>query len=257
MSGVNMGQILAIANQKGGVGKTTTAVTVAAALAELGQRVLLIDADAQACATFSLGIDPEDFDPGWNPLLDPGATPDRVRAAILTTPTGVDVLPAMGSLARADDALSDRTERHRVLRVLVRPLTENYDWIIIDCSPSLGLFTINALIAADLVLVPVQCETLAHRGVGQLMETIDEVRTWANPELRVVGILPVGFDSRTVHSRAVHDDLATRYGVPLLNAIPRSIRFAEAPATGHTILATAPQSLGANAYRQVAKVLLG
>lgn len=257
MSGANKGQILAIANQKGGVGKTTTAVTVAAALAELNERVLLIDADSQACATFSLGIDPEDLDSGWNPLLDPDATPDRVRAAILPTLNGVDLLPAMGALARADDALSDRAERHLVLRVLVRPLIESYDWVIIDCSPSLGLFTINALIAADLVLVPVQCETLAHRGVGQLMETINEVRVWANPDLRVVGILPVGFDARTVHSRAVHDDLATRYAVPLLTAIPRSIRFAEAPATGHTILATAPESSGAQAYRQVAKALLG
>lgn len=242
-------RVLAIANQKGGVAKTTTAVTLAAALVERGERVLLIDLDAQACASFSLGIDPEDLPRSATPFLG-----DAAR--VIATEEGVDLLPATSDLARADHALAHRQGRERLVRDFVATVREQYDWIVIDCSPSLGIMTINALVAADEVLIPVHCETLSHRGVGQLMETVDEVRRWANPDLRVAGILPTLFDGRTAHARAIREDLEQRYGVPVLPEIPRSIRCAEAPATGRTVLATAPGTTVAVAYRDLAEVLL-
>ena len=135
-------------------------------------------------------------------------------------------------------------------------IRSHYDVVIIDCSPSLGVITVNALTAADQVIIPLQCETLSHRGVGQLMETIADVQRLTNPGLRIAGILPTLFDGRTSHARAVLDDLPERYGVPVLRPISRSIRFAEAPATGRSILATAGRSAGARDYREVAASLI-
>ena len=243
---------MAVANQKGGVAKTTTATTVAAALAELNYRVLLVDLDAQACATFSLGIDPEDL-PSDLPrtyLSGEGEPP------IISTDDGVDLLPATIDLASADFTFAQRDGRERLLDKALDALRDRYDYILVDCSPSLGLLTINALVAADQVLVPLKCETLSHRGLGQLMEAIEEVRRWANADLHVAGIVPTLFDGRTTHAQAVLADLGPRYGVPVLESIPRSIRFAEAPAVGRTILATAPRSAGAQAYRKVAQALV-
>lgn len=242
-------RVLAIANQKGGVAKTTTAVTLASAFVERGQRVLLIDLDAQACASFSLGIDPEDVPRDATPFLG-----DSAR--IVTTAEGVDLLPATSDLARADHALAARSGRERLVRDFVASHRAMYDWVILDCSPSLGIMTINALVAADAVLIPVHCETLSHRGVGQVMEAVAEVRQWANPDLQVVGILPTLYDGRSLHARTIRDDLATRYDVPVLVPIPRSVRVAEAPATGRTILATASASPAARAYRDLATALL-
>lgn len=247
-----MGHVVAVANQKGGVAKTTTATTVAAALAELNYRVLLVDLDAQACATFSLGIDPEDL-PSDLPrtyLSGEGEPP------IISTDDGVDLLPATIDLASADFTFAQRDGRERLLDKALDALRDRYDYILVDCSPSLGLLTINALVAADQVLVPLKCETLSHRGLGQLMEAIEEVRRWANADLHVAGIVPTLFDGRTTHAQAVLADLGPRYGVPVLESIPRSIRFAEAPAVGRTILATAPRSAGAQAYRKVAQALV-
>ncbi len=225
-----MARILALANQKGGVAKTTSAVTLAACFAERGQRVLVVDLDAQGCATFCLGLDPEDLDRTVADVLigDPRLP---VRAAIRATGDGVDLLPAAVGLAAADQALAGTRGREFVLRDALAPIADDYDWIVLDCSPSLGIVTINALTAADDVVVPLQCETLSHRGVGQLMETIRDVQRLTNPGLRIAGILPTLFDGRTSHARAVLDDLPTRYGVPVLRPISRSIRFAEAPAT--------------------------
>lgn len=242
-------RVLAIANQKGGVAKTTTAVTLASAFVERGQRVLLVDLDAQACASFSLGIDPEDVPRDATPFLG-----DSAR--IVTTAEGVDLLPATSDLARADHALAARSGRERLVRDFVASHRAKYDWVILDCSPSLGIMTINALVAADAVLIPVHCETLSHRGVGQVMEAVAEVRKWANPDLQVVGILPTLYDGRSLHARTIRDDLATRYDVPVLVPIPRSVRVAEAPATGRTILATASGSPAARAYRDLATALL-
>jgi chromosome partitioning protein len=249
-------RILAVANQKGGVAKTTTVVNLAAALSELGQRVLVVDLDAQACATFSLGLDPED-------LEDTGATVFMTRdpqqdiaTLITTTPDAIDLLPASIDLAGADRALASVMGREYVVRDALAPLHDRYDWILLDCSPSLGIITVNALTAADSVLVPLQCETLSHRGVGQLMETITDVQRLTNPGLSILGVLPTLFDGRTTHARAVLADLGPRYGVRVFSPISRSIRFAEAPAAGRSILATAGASRGANDYRTLANDIL-
>lgn len=246
---------LALANQKGGVAKTTSAVSLAACFADLGQRVLLVDLDAQACATFCLGWDPEDLERTCVDALIRD-TPVRVGDVVLPTDDGVDLLPASIDLAAADHALANRHGREFVLKEALAQVADDYDWIVIDCSPSLGIMTINALNAADEVVIPLQCETLSHRGVGQLMETIADVQRLTNPDLRIAGILPTLFDGRTTHARAVLEDLPTRYGVPVLQPISRSIRFAEAPATGRSILATAGRSAGARDYRAVAQQLL-
>ena len=255
-----MARVIAIANQKGGVAKTTTAITLAAALVEFGRRTLLVDLDAQACATFSLGIDPEDIPTDRSVarlFIDSSVDPVvGLRDVMRDTDDGVVLIPATTDLASADFVLAGRQGPDRILARAFEPLRASFDHILIDCSPSLGLTTINALVAADDVIVPLKCETLSHRGLGQLMETIDEVRRWSNPELRVAGIVPTLFDGRTSHAQAVLADLEPRYGVPVFAPIPRSVRFAEAPAVGRTILATSPTSAGARAYRSLAQAVL-
>ena len=248
-----MAHVLAFANQKGGVGKTTTVVSVGSALAELGFRVLVVDLDAQACATFSLGIDPEDVQLCTRELIVEGKAAQR---AIIKTSERVDLLPATIRLADADAALATSKGREFAVRDSLKPLRGSYDWILLDCAPSLGIVTVGALIAADSVAIPLQCETLSHRGVGQLMQTIADVRTYANPHLKIAGIIPTQYDGRTTHARAVLADLPNTYGVHVLPAIARSIRFAEAPAAGQTVLVTAPTSVGARNYRELAQALL-
>jgi chromosome partitioning protein len=245
-------RILAVANQKGGVAKTTTVVNLGAALVEQGMRVLVVDLDAQACATFSLGLDPEDLDvTGANVFM--AREPTLLVADLLTrTADGVDLLPAAIDLAGADRALAGVIGREYVVRDALTPVSDDYDWILLDCSPSLGIITINALTAAHAVLIPLQCETLSHRGVGQLMETISDVQRLTNPGLRIAGVLPTLFDGRTTHAKAVLADLGPRYGVRVFTPIRRSIRFAEAPAAGRSILATSGTSPGAGDYRMLA-----
>lgn len=247
-----MSSILAVANQKGGVAKTTTVVNLGAALAERGDRVLVVDLDAQACATFSLGLDPEDLDTTASAVLLGRPAKVTVAELLVSTPDGVDLLPAAIDLAGADRALADIRGREYVLRDVLHGIRGEYDWILLDCSPSLGIITINALTAADAVLIPLQCETLSHRGVGQLMETIADVQRLTNPQLRIAGLVPTLYDGRTVHARAVLSDLGPRYGVPVFSPIGRSIRFSEAPAAGRSILATAGTSKGAEDYRRLA-----
>jgi chromosome partitioning protein len=247
-------QVVAVANQKGGVAKTTTVAALGAAFAEAGRRVLLVDLDAQACLTFSLGLDPEAVEASVDDVLL-----GRVdaAAAIQATDDGVDLLPATIELAGADAALLGRPGREYVLRTALEPVLDGYDVVLLDCSPSLGVLTLNALTAAGEVLVPLQCEMLSHRGVGQLLDTVADVQRILNPDLRVLGLLPTMFDGRTTHAKAVLADLPERYGVPVLSPpIPKSVRFAEAPAVGRSVLATARSSKGAAAYREVAAQLL-
>ena len=247
-----MSRIVAVANQKGGVAKTTTSVTLAAALVERGSRVLVVDLDAQACATFSLGLDPEELERTGAGVFLGHEDAAAVADLIVPTPDGVDLLPASLDLAGADRALAERRGREYVVRDALALVNDRYDWIVLDCSPSLGIMTVAALTAADEVIVPLQCETLSHRGVGQLMETIADVQRLTNPRLRVAGLLPTLYDGRTAHAKAVLQDLGPRYGVRVFRPIRRSIRFAEAPATGRTILATAGSTPAADDYRRLA-----
>jgi chromosome partitioning protein len=245
---------LAVANQKGGVAKTTTVASLGAALVELGQRVLLVDLDPQACLTFSLGIDPEDLDKSIHHVLLGGV---KARDVLVGTDEGPDLLPATIELATADIRLAAESGPEQMVRTALRPLRTAYDWILIDCPPTLGLLTVNGLSAATEVLIPLQCETLAHRGVGQLLDTIHDVQHLTNPGLQVLGVLPTLYDGRTTHARAVLETIADTYDLTVLApAIPKSIRFAEAPAIGQTILSTASRTAGADAYRKLAANLL-
>jgi len=248
-------KVLAVANQKGGVAKTTTVASLGTAFAELGQRVLLVDLDPQACLTFSLGIDPEDLDLSIHHVLTKGVPVTKVMA---TTEDGVDLLPATIELARAEADLLTRTGREYVIRSVVEELDGEYDWILLDCPPSLGVLTVAALTAATGVLIPLQCETLSHRGVGQLLDTVHDVRRFTNRELEVWGVLPTLYDGRTNHARTVLETISQTYDLAVIEPpIPKSIRFAEAPAAGRSILTTARSNKGAEAYRAVAKNLLG
>lgn len=249
---------LAIANQKGGVAKTTTVASVGAALAELGHSVLLVDLDPQACLTFSLGIDPEDLEVSVHHVLTKGLDATEV---IIATEDGVDLLPATIELARAEADLLTRTGREHVIRGVVDDLaakdTTTYDWILLDCPPSLGVLTVAALTAADGVLIPLQCETLSHRGVGQLLDTVHDVRRFTNRDLQVWGVLPTLYDGRTNHSRTVLETISETYELDVIEPpIPKTIKFAEAPAAGRSILATSRSSKGAKAYREVAANLV-
>jgi chromosome partitioning protein len=245
---------MAVANQKGGVAKTTTVATLGAALTELGQRVLLVDLDPQACLTFSVGIDPEDLDTSIYQVLLGGV---KARDVLVKLEDGSDLLPATIELATAEVRIAQEASPEQMLRTALRPLRTSYDWIIVDCPPTLGLLTVNGLSAASEVLIPLQCETLAHRGVGQLLDTIHDVQRLTNPSLQVLGVLPTLYDGRTTHARAVLETIADTYSLEVLQpSIPKSIRFAEAPAIGETVLSTAPASPGAKAYRALAGALL-
>ncbi|HEY6793588.1 MAG TPA: ParA family protein [Kineosporiaceae bacterium] len=253
-----MNRTLAVANQKGGVAKTTTVASLGAAFAEQGLRVLLVDLDAQSCLTFSLGVDPDEVAASvYDVLVGRAAAGDALLRVADGPPAPVDLLPATIDLSTAEAALLGREGREFVLRDALAPIRGRYDVILLDCSPSLGVLTLNAFAAADEVLVPLQCEMLSHRGVGQLLDTVADVQRLLNPGLVVRGALPTMFDGRATHARAVLDDVAQRYALPVLEPpIPRSIRFAEAPAAGQTVLQTARTSRGAQAYREVAAGLL-
>ena len=244
-----------MANQKGGVGKTTTVATLGAAYAELGQRVLLVDIDPQACLTFSLGLEPRELQATTYQVLLGKAEP---RQAVRTLPDGPDLLPAGIELAGCEAMLAPQPDREHRLAAALAELSADYDQVLIDCPPTLGLLTLNGLVAADSLLVPVQAELLAFRGVDQLLDTVEyEVQAHLNPRLTVLGVLPTQYDPRTKHAQQVISAISDTYGLAVLEpAIPRSVRFAEAPAAGRTVLATARRSRGALAYRELARRLL-
>lgn len=245
-------RVLAVANQKGGVAKTTTAQTLGLALADLGERVLLVDLDPQASLTFAVGLDPEACTPTLHDVML-----GRAKAADAVVDAGrVRVLPANIELAGAEVHLLTRTGREQVLRRALEPALTEIDTVLIDCPPSLGVLTVNGLTAADAVLIPLQCETLGHRGVGQLLDTIEDVREFTNPRLTVRGAIATMFDPRLRHAREVLDDMRARYALEMLEPpVPKTIRFAEAPGRGVSILEHAPSSGGAQAYRAIAATL--
>ena len=241
---------IAVANQKGGVAKTTTVVSLGAALAELGQRVLLVDVDPQGSLTFSLGIDPEDLELTVAEVL---LGTQQADDAIVITDDGMHLLPANITLTQAEESLVGRTGREQRLRVALDKVADDYDWILIDCPPTLGVLTVGALSAAQQVLIPLQAETLSHRGVGQLLDTIHDVRQYINPKLEIMGVLPTMYDGRTKHAQNVLQAIRDTYDLTVVTPpIPKTIRFAEAPAIGRSVLATAKHHKGADAYREVA-----
>ncbi len=251
-----MTDVLAVANQKGGVAKTTTVHSLGVASAEFGRRTLVVDLDPQACLTFSCGFDPDTL---HRSLHDVFVRRETVEEVSLPVPgvEWLDLVPASIDLAGSEVHLLTRTGREHVLKRALQPVLERYDLILIDCPPSLGVLTINGLTAADSVLIPLQCEALSHRGVGQLLETIEDVRTFANSDLNVRGIVATMYDDRTKHARHIIEEVEHRYGIPVLQPpVRKSIRFAEAPARGKSILQHAPSSPGAVAYRQLARTLL-
>jgi chromosome partitioning protein len=245
-------RVIAIANQKGGVAKTTTTQTVGLALADLGERVLLVDLDPQACLTFALGLEPEQCTPTLHDVLL-----QRVKAEDAIVETGrVQLLTANIDLAGSELHLLTRTGREHALSRAIDSVRDSYDAVLIDCPPSLGVLTVNGLTAADEVLIPLQCEALSHRGVAQLLETIADVREFTNKHLRVRGVIATMFDPRGRLAREVLEDVQTRFGLTVLDPpIPKTVRFAEAPGRGVSILEHAPSSPGATAYREIAQRL--
>ncbi len=247
-----MGGVIAVANQKGGVAKTTTVHSLGVAMAERGHRILLVDLDPQACLSYSIGIEADALEKSIQDVLLGRAEISEV----LWEAAGVDVVPAGIDLAGAEVQLLAQTGREYVLRTALEPLRGAYDSILIDCPPSLGILTINGLTAADEVIIPLQPETLSHRGVGQLLETIDDVRSFTNPRLRVRGVVATLFDRRLRLANQVVEEVQSVYDLEVLEPpIPKSVRVAEAPARGLSVLEHAPRSKSAEAYRSLARLL--
>ncbi|MFE0750160.1 ParA family protein [Gordonia sp. NPDC058843] len=247
-----MTRILAIANQKGGVAKTTTVESLGAALADLDVSVLVVDLDPQGCLTFSLGHDPDQLTSSVHDVL---LGDEEIADVLLDTEDKVTLLPATIDLAGAEALLLMRPGREYALKRALAEVSEDFDVVIVDCPPSLGVLTLNGLTAADEVIVPLQCETLAHRGVGQLLRTVREVQQITNPNLTMLGTVATLFDARTTHSRDVLADVSDRYDLPVLDPpIPRTVRFAEASASGTSVM-RGRKNKGATAYRALAENL--
>jgi len=246
--------VLAVANQKGGVGKTTTAVNVAAYLA-LGVRVLLVDLDPQANATSSLGLDPNGVELSTYDALI-GLAPFGT-VVVASGRSQLDVAPASRALAGAQVELVDMPDRDQRLKRALEEVVDRYDVVIVDTPPSLGILTLNALAAADLLLAPVQCEYLALEGVAQLMETIELVRATLNPRLELLGMLMTMYDPRTRLSPQVVDEVRRHFPDRTFETvIPRSVRLSEAPSYGKPVLEYEPTSRGASAYADLAQELI-
>ncbi|MDW8395712.1 MAG: AAA family ATPase [Anaerolineae bacterium] len=250
-----MAYIYAIANQKGGVGKTTTAVSLSAYLALAGQRVLLIDIDPQCNASSSLGLDKNKVSPSIYEVLL--GTVTASKATLRNTRMNLSIIPASPTLAGAEIELVGELAREYRLRQALSVETSRYDYVLIDCPPSLSLLTVNALTAATGVIIPVQCEYLALEGLSQLMRTIQLVRQRLNPQLEIRGLLMTMYDPRTALSQQVVAEVERYFGDKVFETrIPRNIRLSEAPSHGIPINAYAPTSPGGRAYKQLAEELL-
>lgn len=250
-----MGKIVAIANQKGGVGKTTTAVNLAASLGVLEQRVLLIDADPQANATSALGFDPDNIQLGTYQAIEHEA---EVKDIILKTETpNVDLVPAHLDLVAVEIELVDKDRREYMLKSALKNVRDQYDVILIDCAPSLGLITINALTAADSIIVPIQCEYFALEGLGKLLNTIKSIQQLHNPDLDIEGLLLTMYDQRLRLSNQVVDEVKNHFQQMVFETIiSRNVRLSEAPSFGESIIMYDATSNGAVNYLNLAREFL-
>ncbi|HIE44675.1 MAG TPA: ParA family protein [Flavobacteriaceae bacterium] len=250
-----MGKIIAIANQKGGVGKTTTTVNLAAALGVLEKKILLIDADPQANATSGLGIDVEGVDIGTYQVLEHTAT--AKEAIIATNSPNVDIIPAHIDLVAIEIELVDKANRENMLKVSLEDIKDDYDYILIDCAPSLGLITLNALTSADSVIIPIQCEYYALEGLGKLLNTIQSVQKIHNEDLAIEGLLLTMYDSRLRLSNSVVKEVKQHFdNMVFKTIIQRNIKLGEAPSYGETIITYDATSKGAINYINLAHEIL-
>ncbi|RYV50867.1 ParA family protein [Pengzhenrongella frigida] len=249
-------RIIALCNQKGGVGKTTTTINLAAALAEYGRRVLVVDLDPQGAASVGLGVSPHELDLTiYNLLMERSASITDVVCS--TGIENLDLLPANIDLSAAEVQLVGEVARESALSRVLRPVLDDYDVILVDCQPSLGLLTVNALTAAHGVLIPLECEFFALRGVALLVETIEKVRDRLNPRLEVDGILATMYDPRTLHSREVINRVKEAFGDTLLHTVVgRTVKFPDSSIAAEPITTYAPTHSGAIAYRQLARELV-
>jgi chromosome partitioning protein len=249
-------RIVAMCNQKGGVGKTTSTINLGAALAEFGRRVLLVDVDPQGALGAGLGIQPHQLDVTlYDLLLRRDVSIDEVL--LKTSVTGMDVLPSNIDLSAAEVQLVNEVAREQTLARALAPVVAEYDYILIDCQPSLGLLTVNALTAADGVIIPLECEFFSLRGVALLIDTIDKVRDRLNPNLKLDGILATMYDGRTLHGREVFARVLEAFGDQVFDTvIARTVRFPETTVAGQPITSWAPSSAGAQAYRELAMEVL-
>jgi chromosome partitioning protein len=245
--------ILALCNQKGGVGKTTTTINLGAALAEFGRRVLLVDFDPQGALAVGLGVNPNELDQTiYNALMEHSVTADDIL--LKTNVAGVDLLPSNIDLSAAEVQLVGEVAREQTLKRVLEPMVEDYDVILVDCQPSLGLLTINALTAAAGVIIPLECEFFSLRGVALLIQTIDKVRERLNPDLQLEGILATMYDGRTLHGREVLSRVVQAFGDKVFHTvINRTVRFPETTVAGEPITSFASSSAGAAAYRDLAR----
>src|SRR3712207_1552489 len=250
--GATLGQVIAFANQKGGVAKTTTTLNLAVAFGEMGHRVLAVDLDPQGNLTMSQGFDPDTVDRSMFDVLVHSVPIEEVIQH-----AEIDIAVSSIDLAGAELALSSMIGRERALQKAISPVRGTYDYILIDTPPSLGLLTINALTAADSVIVPVQCEYLSLRGLVQLEGTLSMIRENLNPSVEIRGILPTMFDSRTIHAREAIEMLKENFGDLVFDTrIRKTVRYAEAPVQGVSVLKYDPSGQAAEAYRELAKEVL-
>jgi len=249
-----MARVISITNQKGGVGKTTTSINLAASLVKRGKRILLIDMDPQGNASVGCGVDPETIDATIYDLLLLETT---AKKAIVHTESGVDVLTANGDLAGAQVELLNEIGRELRLQKALAPIQDDYDYIFIDCPPALNVLTINALVASNSVMIPMQCEYFALEGLSALISTIRKIRETLNPKLSIEGLLRTMFDGRNSLSNEVSRQLQTHFGDKVYTTIvPRNVRLAEAPSYGEPVISYSPQSKGAKAYLALADEIL-
>ena len=256
LAGHGPARIIAMCNQKGGVGKTTTTINLGAALAEVGRKVLLVDFDPQGALSVGLGINPNELDVTvYNLLMERGT--DAHDAVRQTSVANLDLLPANIDLSAAEVQLVGEVAREMVLSRALRPVVDDYDVVLIDCQPSLGLLTVNALTAAHGVLIPLECEFFALRGVALLVETIEKVKDRLNPKLEIDGILATMYDGRTLHSREVVARVVEAFGDTVFHTvIGRTVKFPDATVAAEPITVYASNHPGAQAYRQLARELI-